>query len=159
MFTNERNHVGRPFDASESRIEDQLRYTSSGLNLRLQNVRLQRVKEALVQQLGWHLVCHSTRSLDEHLVGNSRRQGCVDRHSDGREDVEAIGLPRQECLPIQVDRWKLNTGCIDGLPLGPCIGLLGCALGFLGRVRKSKNYRALVDARNALDDMLRKSTA
>jgi hypothetical protein len=38
MFTNESDHVGGTLDASEPRIEDELRHAGSSLNLGLQNV-------------------------------------------------------------------------------------------------------------------------
>src|SRR5579864_5898220 len=49
LLTNERNHVGGTLDAGEARIEDQLRNARGSLNLGLENIRLQRVKQTLVQ--------------------------------------------------------------------------------------------------------------
>ena len=49
MLTNERNHVCGPLDTGKPRIEDQFCHARRGLDLDLQNVRLQRVKQALVQ--------------------------------------------------------------------------------------------------------------
>src|SRR5215813_14152010 len=48
MSTNEGTHICRPQDTRESRIKHQLRHARRGLNLGFENVRLQRVKKALV---------------------------------------------------------------------------------------------------------------
>jgi hypothetical protein len=56
MLANERDHVCGTIDTGESRVEDQLGHARCGLNLDLQNVRLQRIKQVLVQQFCWHLV-------------------------------------------------------------------------------------------------------
>ena len=51
MSTNEGNHIRRELDASESRIEDELRNLCRRLNLGLQYVRLERVEKSLLQEI------------------------------------------------------------------------------------------------------------
>src|ERR1700730_18636611 len=80
MLANERDHVCGTIDTCKSRIEDQLGHACCGLNLDIKNVRLQRVEEALVQQLGWHLIRYRLAGLDEHLVCDTLRlQTCSAR--------------------------------------------------------------------------------
>ena len=42
---------------------------------------------------------------------------CEDRHPDRREYVEVVGLSRQECLSVVVDRCELHAGRIDRFAL------------------------------------------
>src|SRR6266404_425585 len=115
MATNERDDVRRALDTSQAEIEDKLGYTRRRLDLRFQNVRLQRVEETLLEQLGRHLIRHGLPSFNEHFVGDAFRLRREDRHSNRREYVEVVSLSRQECLPIEVNRRKLYAGGIDRL--------------------------------------------
>ena len=134
MFTNKRDHVCRTIYASESRVEDKFCHPGGSLDLGLQDARLQRVKEPLIQQIGRHLIRYGTRRLDEHLIGNSGCLCCKDRHSDRRENIKVVGLPRQECLPIRMNRWELHAGRVNSFAFRPGIRLLCCALGVIRRV-------------------------
>ena len=68
LAANESDHVGGTLDASEARIEHKLCHTRCRLDLGLKNVRLQRVHQALPEQLGRHLIRHRLSSFVEHLV-------------------------------------------------------------------------------------------
>src|SRR5712672_1307110 len=154
VATNERDHVGRPFDAGKTRIKHQLRHPRRRLDLGLENVGLPRIQEPLLEQLGSDLIGHRLSGLDEHFVGDTLRLCGEDRHSDGREDVEIVGLARQERLATVADRCELHAGGIDRLALGPRVGLLGGAFRVLRRVRQRQDHRPVVDARHGLDRLL-----
>ena len=81
-----------------------------------------------------HLIRYRARRLDEHLIRNARSLRGEDCHANGGEDVEVVGLPRQEGSSVEVHRWKLNTRRIDGFSFRPGIGLLrralACSVGF-----------------------------
>src|SRR5580698_3092059 len=96
LFANKGEKVVRPLDAREPRIEHQVRHTSGGLNFDFKNSRLQRIKKPLVQEVDRHLIRNSTRGLHEHLVGDTGRLSRIHSHSNGRKDVEIVGLSRQE---------------------------------------------------------------
>src|SRR5712664_2954986 len=117
------------------------------------------MQEALVQQIGRNLVSHCARSLDKHFVGYSRSLRREDGHPNRGEDVEVVRLPWQECLSIEAHRRELDSSGIDSLALGPCISLLGCALGMFGRVREREDHGTLVDAGHRLDDFLSERAA
>src|SRR5215468_9616952 len=68
MSTDERHHIRWALNAGEPGVERQLRDTRRGLNLCFEDVRLQRIEETLVQQIGRHLIRHRTCSFDEHLI-------------------------------------------------------------------------------------------
>jgi hypothetical protein len=53
-----------------------------------------------------------------------------------------------------VDGFELHSGRVDRFALRPGVDLLGRALGVFGRVRESKDYRALINPRHSLDDPL-----
>ena len=88
VATNERDHVSGSLDSSEARIEHELCHTCRRLDLGLKNIRLQRVQKALLEQLGSYLIRHCLPSFDEHLVGDTLRLRCEDRHPDCREDIK-----------------------------------------------------------------------
>src|SRR5467141_2959548 len=88
VLTDEPHHVGRTTDAGQSRFEDELRHPRSRLDLDLEDVRLQWVHEALLEQLRRLLIRHCLRGLDEQLVGGSFCLCCEDRQTNRREDVE-----------------------------------------------------------------------
>ncbi len=94
MATNKRNHVGGALDASQSRIEDQFCHARGGRDHSLKNIRLQRVEETLLEQLGRYLIRHRLSRLDEHLVSDAFRLRGEDGHADRREDVEVVRLSR-----------------------------------------------------------------
>jgi hypothetical protein len=89
---NECVHIGRAIHAGQVGIKDELGDARGGLNLDLQNVRLGREKHPELQLVGGHLVGHRMRGLNEHLVGHMLRVCGVNRHADGREDVQIVGL-------------------------------------------------------------------
>ncbi len=109
MTANERDHIGGSLDAGKARIEHELCHTCRRLDLGLKNIRLQRVQKALLEQLGSHLIRHRLSSFDEHLVGDTLRLCCEDRHPDCRKDVEVVSLARQECLTFVVDRCEESS--------------------------------------------------
>src|SRR5262250_1649197 len=131
LFTNEGSHICRTRNASESRIEDRLRHARCGLNLRFEDVRLQRIKKSFVQQLGWHLIGYATSGFDEHLICHAGRLCCENRHPNRRENVEVVCLAGQKCLPVEMNRWKLDTGGVNRFTLRPGIGLFCRAFGML----------------------------
>jgi hypothetical protein len=65
MLANERGHVGGPFHASQTRIEDQPCHACGGLNFSFQNVPLEWEEQALFEQFGRHLIGDCLRRLDE----------------------------------------------------------------------------------------------
>ena len=81
----------------------------------LKNYELQRVQKTLLEQFGSHLIRYRLSSFDEHVVGDTFRLCCEDRHPNRREDIEVVGLARKECLATVVDRCELYTGGIDCL--------------------------------------------
>src|ERR1700692_2733869 len=98
MLTDERHHVSRMSHPSQVGVEDKFRHSCGCLDLGLENVSLQRVQEALLEQLIRYLIRNSLRGFDEHLVGDSFRLRRKDRHADRRENVEVVGLARQKRL-------------------------------------------------------------
>src|ERR1700693_2539355 len=159
MLTDECNHVRWARDRGQVGVEDEFCNSRGGLNLGLENIRLQRIQEALLEQIGRHLIRYCLSGLDEHLVGDALRLGGENRHTDSREDVEIVGLSWEECLSVVVDRRKLHACRVDGFALRPCVRLLGRAFGMLGGVRERKDYRALVDPGHCLDYFLIEGSA
>src|SRR4029077_12157462 len=129
MLANERAEVRWTLDTSQPEIEDELRYARRRLDLRLQNVRLQRIQQALIQQVGRNLICNRLPSFNEQLVGDPFRLRRVYGHADCREDVEVVSLSRQERLSVILHRRELDTGCVNRFAFWPGISLLGPALG------------------------------
>src|SRR5258705_8730892 len=123
MLANKRDHVRGTRNASESQFEDQLCHARGCLNLYFENVRLQRIQEALVQQIGRNLIGHCARSFDEHFVGYSRSLRCEDCHSDRGENIEVVRLPWQEWLPVEAHRRELDSGGIDSFSPWPSSNL------------------------------------
>ena len=72
-------------------------------------------------------------------------------HADGGEDVQVVGLGRQEGLLAQVNRRELDTAGVDRLAPGPGVGLLGQTFVVLGRVGQGKDDGSRVAARHRLD--------
>src|SRR6201981_1431189 len=100
MFTNERDHINGTRDTGKTRIEDQLRDTCSCLDLCLQNVRLQRVDQPLVQQIRRHLIGNCTCRFDKHLIRDARGLRREDCHPNGWKDIKVVGLPREKYLSM-----------------------------------------------------------
>jgi hypothetical protein len=96
MLPNKCLHIGGTIDASQVGIKDEFGHARSGLNLDLQNVQLRREQHAELQLRGSYLVGHGMCSLNKHLVSNALCVRGVGGHADGREDVEVVGLWRQE---------------------------------------------------------------
>src|SRR5712664_309025 len=96
VLADKRHHVSRTSYTSQPGIEDEFRHSRGCLDLGLENIRLQRVQETLLEQLGWHLIRHRLPSLNEHLVRDALRLRSEDRHTDRREYVEIVRLPRQK---------------------------------------------------------------
>ena len=117
VLADKRHHVGRTIYAGQARIEDEFRHSRGCLDLGLKNIRLQRVQETLLEQLGGHLIRHGLPGLDEHLVGDALRLRGEDRHTDRREYVEVVRLSRQKCLAVVGDRRELHAGGVDRLAL------------------------------------------
>jgi hypothetical protein len=55
VLTDERHHVSRTSYPTEAGIEDEFRHSRGCLDLGLENIRLHRVEETLLEQLRWHL--------------------------------------------------------------------------------------------------------
>src|SRR5580700_9743362 len=147
--------VGGAFHPGQVSIEDNRGYPRGGLNLDLQDVRLRREEYFELQLLGSNLVGDRACSLDKHFIGYAFRVRGVDGHADGREDIQVVGLGRQERLSADVHRRKLHTTSIDYLSSGPGVSVLGQTFMFLDRVGKGKDNWPLVDARHGLDDFPR----
>jgi hypothetical protein len=117
MLTDERNHVCWARDRGQVGVEDEFCNARGGLNLGFENIRLQGIQEALLEQIGRHLIRYCLASFDEHFVGNTLRLGSENRHTDSREDVEIVGLSREKCLSVVVNRRKLHACRVDGFAL------------------------------------------
>src|SRR4029077_18860451 len=87
------------------------------------------------------------------------RLSSVDRHADGREDVEVVSLSWQEGLTVILNWRELHTGRVDRLALRPGISLLRRALGVVSRIRQSQDDRPLVDTRHRFNHLLRECAA
>src|SRR5262249_61064250 len=107
--TKEAAYFGRFNDPGKDKVKTQLRHARRSLDLGLQNVRLWRIKEALFEEIRRHLIRHSLRSLDEHIVGDPSCLRSEDCHAHSREDVKVVGLTLQKCPPIQWDRRGRRT--------------------------------------------------
>ena len=68
MGADERFHVGGPVDPREALVEHELGDPRRGLDLDLENVRLQRAEEPLLQQVAQRLICDRLGGLDERVV-------------------------------------------------------------------------------------------
>src|ERR1700722_8972420 len=159
MLADEGHHVCWPRYTGQSGVEYEFRHARGCLDFSLENIRLQRIQQALLEQIGWHLIRHCLPSFNEHLVSNSLRLGGEDGHPDRRKYVEVVRLTRQKCLVV-ISNWRELDACrVDGLPLRPSVGLLGRAFRMFCGIRKRKDHRPLVDARHALNDFLRESAA
>ena len=75
MLANERDDVRRALDTSQPEIEDELRYARRRLNLRLQNVRLERVQKPLFEQVGRDLIGDCALILNKEGAAPSRLSG------------------------------------------------------------------------------------
>src|SRR6476620_4238738 len=119
VAADERLHVGGAVNAGEAAVEHQLGDARGGVDLGFEDIGLQRVEAALFEQGVWHLVGDGTCGLDKHVVGDSFGVGRVDGHPDRREDVEVVGLARQESLAVEMNRGELDPGGVDRLSLRP----------------------------------------
>src|SRR5262249_17380854 len=117
VLANECNHIGWTIHTREPGVEDQGGHSRCSLDLGFKNVRLQPVEQAMVQQLGRHLISHRPSGLNKHFICYSRRLCREDRHPDRREDVEVVCLSGQERLSIEVNRRELDAGGVDRLAL------------------------------------------
>jgi len=99
------------------------------------------------------------RGLDEHLVGHALRVRHVDGHADSGEDIQIVGLRRQERLPLEVNRRELYAARVHRLAPGPGVSLFGQTFVFLNRVGKGEDDRPCVEMRHRRDDFAREQFA
>src|SRR5712672_4462418 len=90
VLAYKRDHVSRTSYARQAGVEDEFRHSCGCLDLGLENIRLQRVQETLLEQLGRHLIRHRLPGLNEHLVRDSLRLRGENCHSYRRKYVEVI---------------------------------------------------------------------
>src|SRR5258706_10285655 len=92
VLANKGHHVIRTSYPSQAGVEHEFRHSRRCLNLGLEDIRLQRVQETLLEQRGRHLIRHCLPGLDEHLVRDSLRLRGENCHSYRRKYVEVICL-------------------------------------------------------------------
>ena len=68
MLADERNHVSGTRDRRQAGLEHEFCNSRGCLDLSLENIRLQRVLEALLEQVGWLLIRHRLPGLNEHIL-------------------------------------------------------------------------------------------
>src|SRR5580704_11000497 len=107
--------------AGQTAVEDDLGHAQCGGDLRLQDVALGRIQETVAATLVSNLISYRICGSDEHLIRDSSGFRCVDRQTDGREDIEVVPLSGQKRLALKLHWRELHARGIQSAPLGPAI--------------------------------------
>jgi len=84
--------IRRPLHRGETIIEHEPGNARGCLDLDFQDVRLRRKEHPSLQLLRANLVGNGPGCFDEQFIGRPLRMRQVDRQSDGRKDIQVVGL-------------------------------------------------------------------